>query len=246
MEDKIIANRAPVCFFDSGIGGIALMNECIKLVPGRRFVYFSDNAHVPYGSLSCEELLKTVDVLFSEIEAYKPAAAVIACNTVTASCAEFLRAKYAFPIIGIQPAVKPAAANANRCVVLATPSTACSPSVAALVKEFGRGVTEAIACPELASYIEYNVFRLDENKVFGLLPDTTADSAVLGCTHYYYIKEIVRRKYGCKVYDGFEGTAKRLKYALGSEREGGLSVEFARGDTMKNEAVFKMLSGCNR
>ena len=86
-----------------------MLGECIKRIPNKQFVYFADNFNVPYGNYSEEKILILANKIFSEIQQYNPIAAVIACNTVTAVCIEYLRNKYSFPIIGIQPAIKPAA-----------------------------------------------------------------------------------------------------------------------------------------
>ncbi len=140
-----------VCFFDSGIGGLNLLCECALRLENVNFKYFADNYNVPYGNLSTREITEKADAVFSQIEKTKPAAAVIACNTVTARCAAYLRAKYPFPIVGVQPAVKPAAENGGNCVVLATQATASSESLQELIQNYGKGVTEVVPCPELAT-----------------------------------------------------------------------------------------------
>lgn len=238
--------QTEVCFFDSGIGGLNLLYECVRRLPRVKFTYFADNFNVPYGNLSREQILQKADGVFSEIDKRNPAAAVIACNTVTASCAEYLRSKYDFPIVGIQPAIKPAAAHGGKCLVLATPTTVCSDSVKSLIEHFGNGTTEAVACPDLASYIENNIFALNREKIFSLLPKNAADSVVLGCTHYGFIKKEIREFYGCPVYDGVEGTAKRLCEILGNishlAAESEKNVKFIGGDAEKNSRVFDILS----
>ncbi len=247
-----------VCFFDSGIGGLNLLCECALRLNNVNFKYFADNYNVPYGNLSTREITLKADAVFSKIEKAFPAAAVIACNTVTARCAVYLRAKYQFPIVGVQPAVKPAAENGGSCVVLATPATASSESLRELIKSYGKGVTEVVPCPELAMYIERNIFSLDERKVYLMLPQVKADNVVLGCTHYAFVKDFIKRRYTCNVFDGIAGTAARLCNILGnfdhcaqfcteSERiepdlEEILSkVEFIGGDEYKNRDVFKWL-----
>ncbi len=230
------------------------MGECVKRVPEANFIYFADNFNVPYGNYCEKKILLLADKVFAEIEKYKPCAAVIACNTVTAVCAGFLRKKYSFPIIGIQPAVKPAAKTSGKCVVLATPATAQSSEISELVEHFGKGVTEVVACKDLASYIENNIFDLKREVLLNLLPDINADSIVLGCTHYIYIKQIVKEKYHCAVFDGMCGTAKRLRTVLGYDNGNEMAdhankniesdagyiskVVFKGGDEWKNERIF--------
>lgn len=233
----------PVVFFDSGIGGLNLLRECAKLLPSVGFVYFADNDNVPYGGLPTRKILALADAAFEEIEKINPSAAVLACNTVTARCAVYLRKKYSFPIVGIQPAVKPAAAAGGRCVVLATPATARSASVKELVEAYGNGNTQVVACPALAAYIEEHIFRLDFSQAAKLLPAVKADSIVLGCTHYIFLKELVKRFYGCPVYDGLMGTARRLRAVLGNppQDKSREEIVFCGGDADKNRRVYDML-----
>ena len=82
-----------VCFFDSGIGGLCLLYECVRKLPDVDFVYFADNENVPYGSLDKNTLIAKVDEIFLRIQNLNPSAAVVACNTVTANCIDYLRNK---------------------------------------------------------------------------------------------------------------------------------------------------------
>lgn len=241
MEKNI--NKS-VCFFDSGIGGLTLLYECVRKLPNVDFTYFADNYRVPYGALTHEELLKTVDEKFSEISKLKPAAAVIACNTVTAHCVEYLRNNYPFEIIGIQPAIKPAAAMGGKCLVLATPSTAESESLKSLVEKFGGGRTAVVPCPDLAYYIEQNIEKLSAEGVKSLLPDIKADSVVLGCTHYVFAKDIIKNHYNCPVFDGIEGTARNLAQKIGRNDhfdKRAQKITFFGGEVVKNRVVFSRL-----
>lgn len=243
---KNYGDRKRVCFFDSGIGGLTLLIKCAHILPEVDFYYFADNFNVPYGNLPAEKITGLADGKFSLIAGLKPDAAVIACNTVTAVCAQYLREKYSFPIIGIQPAVKPAAAAGSRCIVLATPATAASAAVTSLVEKYGGEHTEVVACPKLAAYIEQNIDNIDANAVIKLLPHVTADNLVLGCTHYAFIEDIISNYYKLPVFDGLDGTAKRLNSVLGKtdhfcgfERK----ISFIGGDENKNFRVFNRYYG---
>ncbi|MDE7439915.1 MAG: glutamate racemase, partial [Clostridia bacterium] len=169
-----------VCFFDSGIGGLCLLYECVRRLPDVDFTYFSDNANVPYGSLPQDRLIELTDSFFYEISKLNPIAAVVACNTVTARCIDYLRNKYQFEIIGIQPAVKPAAAVGGKCLVLATPSTADSKPLHDLIEKCGLGRTEVVACPDLAQYIENNIKNIDADYIKSILPKIDCSTVVLG------------------------------------------------------------------
>ncbi len=232
-----------VCFFDSGIGGLSLLYECVRKLPRVDFVYFADNHRVPYGNLSHEELIERVDGVFSEMNALEPAAAVAACNTVTAECIAYLREKYPFEIIGIQPAVKPAAANGN-CTVLATAATANSAALKELTEKYGNGRTRVYACPDLAAYIEENALNPGFDDVVRLLPDVAAENVVLGCTHYIFVKDIIMKRYNCRVYDGLEGTAEQLRKKLGISDHSeprAQKISFCGGDTAKNRDIFRRM-----
>ena len=233
-----------VCFFDSGIGGLCLLYECVRRLPDVDFTYFSDNANVPYGSLPQDKLIELTDCVFKEISKLNPMAAVVACNTVTARCIDYLRNKYPFEIIGIQPAVKPAAAAGGKCLVLATPSTVDSKPLRELIEKYGFGRTETVACPDLAQYIEVNIENIDEDYIKSVLPKVECDSVVLGCTHYIYIKEIVKTVYNCPVFDGIEGTADHLAKKLGKNDhrpKRAQKITFQGDYSAKNREIFRKL-----
>lgn len=241
------SRKGAVCVFDSGIGGLSLLNECVRRLPYYDFIYFADNFNVPYGNRPIDEILALTDCKFSLINRLNPAAAVIACNTVTAECATFLRKKYAFPIIGIQPAIKPAAEAGGRCIVLATQATAASKPIRSLAEKCGVEQNSIVACPQLAEYIENHIFSIDEQEVINLLPNIEADSIVLGCTHYLFVSKIIARYYKCTIYDGNIGTANRLCNILGifdhrqNESKNSGKVCFFGGNMEKNRQIFQLL-----
>ena len=231
-----------VCFFDSGIGGLCLLYECVRRLPDIDFTYFSDNANVPYGSLPQDKLIELTDSVFDKMSGLNPIAAVIACNTVTARCIDYIRNKYPFEVIGIQPAIKPASAVGGKCLVLATPSTVESEPMKNLINKYGNTRTEAFACPDLAQYIENNIDDIDEEYVKSILPKTDCDSVVLGCTHYLYIKEIVKARYNCPVFDGIEGTCNNLVRKVGKNdhfAKRAQKITFSGGFEVKNRDLFR-------
>lgn len=233
-----------VCFFDSGIGGLNLLYECAKRRSDCSFAYFADNYNMPYGNLTHEQILNLVDGKFELMSVLNPTAAVVACNTVTAECIHFLRQKYSFPIIGIQPAVKPAAQRYKNCAVLATPATANSVAIKNLVEKYGGGHTRVIACPDLAAYIENNIFNINEKEVERFLPKLECDSIVLGCTHYGYVADVISTFYDCPVFDGIEGTANRFEKIIGisDHQSNRREITFLGGDCTKNAKVYSLLA----
>ena len=193
--------------------------------------------------MSDVELEKAVDEIFADISKINPDIAVVACNTVTAKCVERLRRKYDFPIVGIQPAVKEAVRTGGKCVVFATPATAQSASLKKLIDEHGNNSTQVVACPQFAQFIEQNIFNLNEEELIRLLPDLKADSVVLGCTHYIFVKDVVQKKYGCPVFTGVDGTVRRILQLLGATESvqvllQNFKIKFIGGDEEKNKRVF--------
>lgn len=230
-----------VCVFDSGIGGINLLYECVRRLPSVDFIYFADNFRMPYGNLDEHVLKSYVKEIFDEIEKEKPSAAVVACNTVTASCIGYLREEYNFPVVGIQPAVKPAAALGGKCLVLATPTTAESSAMKNLINNYGNGRTEVVAIPRLAAIIEQNGGKVNRSDIEELLPKAKPDSVVLGCTHYIFIKDLIKEYYNCPVFDGTDGTAAHLCEILGKtdhQTPRAQKITFFGGDCPKNRKIF--------
>lgn len=103
--------------FDSGIGGLNVLSACIRLAPHLNYYYIGDNKHAPYGNKSCEEIYYRVSCAVELFKLIGIDAVVLGCNTATAVCVQRLREKYAFPIIGTEPAVAPAARSDRKSVV---------------------------------------------------------------------------------------------------------------------------------
>lgn len=243
-----------VFVFDSGIGGLNLLYECAVRVPDMRYYFISDNDNVPYGNRTAQEIYRLTCNALDGIEKFNPAALIVACNTVTAQCIGKLRSTYSFPVIGIQPAVKPAANYGGDSLVLATEATVHSDSFSALVSRYVGAGFKVVGCRGLAEYIERNIFNLPAELPQGLLPAIKADSVVLGCTHYTFVKKQIEQYYSCPVFDGIVGTADHFAEIVGicdhfSAFLGKtdhldinrLKVTFLRGNTVKNTEIFKKL-----
>lgn len=214
---------SPIGVFDSGVGGISVLNSLRALMPNENYIFIGDSANAPYGTkpedevfrLSENSLLKLLDSDAKQI--------VIACNTATAVCADKLREKYHdIQIVGIEPAIKPAATeNPGRNVaVLATNLTVHQKRIEKLYHEYsGVAHIELVPCIGLVEFIESG--HLYDEKLFSYLevllkPYKKFDAFVLGCTHYPLIKEAFHHVLGAdaKLYDGGEGTARRAKSLL--------------------------------
>lgn len=210
-----------VGFFDSGLGGLTVLSSCLKHLCGIPVYYYGDNARAPYGNLPESTIRAYTEEAFRQFASLRARAAVIACNTATAACADFLRQEYPFPVVGAEPAVRSAAVPGGLIFVLVTCATAQSARFSALCERVEREFPHArlCVCPSagLAEAVEKHLTEGKSFPLSGLLPPGRPDAVVLGCTHYVFLKEEIRRFYGCPVYDGNEGIARELSRVLSSD-----------------------------
>ena len=202
-----------IVFFDSGVGGLTLMKEFLRRFPSVPCAYYGDNGNAPYGNRAESEICSLTERAFAEIARLSPRAAAIACNTVTADCADMLRRKYSFPIAGVEPAIRPgaAAAGGGRILLLATRATLASARVRELIRRYrGESTVEPYSPSELAGEVERNIYGLSRIRLEEHLPPGKYAAVVLGCTHYIFLRERIAAYYGCPVFDGNAGTADHL------------------------------------
>ena len=234
-------DNRPIGVLDSGLGGNSALRELVKLMPGENFIYYGDSANAPYGTRIPEEVIDLTkkDVEFLLERGAK--AIVVACNTATSVAIKELRAAYeeVLPVIGIEPALKPAvkAKEHSKVVVMATPMTLSQTKFNSMmhIYEDDANIIK-MPCPGLVEYIESGVLNgpvLDAylEKQFAPYDKAEIDAVVLGCTHYPLIREVIQKHFpGVSVYDGGFGTAKQTKRRLEergllSDRESGGKVE---------------------
>ena len=211
--------------FDSGVGGISVLSRLSDELPDEDFVYFGDSANAPYGEKTREWVLRRSRDIVEQLIDDGAKAIVIACNTATSAAAGELRAEYAHvPIIGLEPALKPATLVAQRILVMATPITLRLDKYQQLAERWGGGhqVIDA-PCPGLAGRIEQG--DLDAPDVVALVSDLVGryrgqvDAVVLGCTHYPFVASAIRTVLGeVPLFDGAQGTARQLRRKL-AERD---------------------------
>ncbi|MEO4047670.1 glutamate racemase [Pseudomonas sp. CAU 1711] len=226
-------SRAPVGVFDSGVGGLSVLREIRARLPQEDLLYVADSGHVPYGEKSAEFIRERSQHIAEFLLAQGAKALVLACNTATAAAVAELREHYAeLPIVGMEPAVKPAAAATRSGVVgvLATTGTLKSAKFAALLDRFAsdvRVVTQP--CPGLVERIEAG--ELDGPHTRALLRGWVepllaegCDTLILGCTHYPFIKPLLRELVpeSVRLVDTGAAVARRLEQVLG---ERGLLAE---------------------
>ena len=215
---------APIGVFDSGIGGLSVLADIRRRLPGEDLLYVADSLHAPYGEKSEAAILKRCRAVCSYLVEQRSKAVVVACNTATAAAAAALRACTAVPVIGVEPGLKPAAAlSTDKSVgILATAATLKSAKYAALVRDNGSSVTiHAQACPGLVELIEQGGYRGSRARnmvrtYLDPLLDKNVDTIVLGCTHYPLIAPVIREltQGAATVVETGEAVARQLENKL--------------------------------
>ena len=208
-----------IAFFDSGIGGLSVLHHAMKILPHEEFIFFADEDNVPYGTKSPEEVLACVEAAFEFLIAQKVSAIVVACNTATSVAVKVMREKYNLPIIGMEPALKVALdLFPNRKVlVTATAITITGEKIHRLIKNLhAENLAELKALPNLVEFAERQEFNSAAVEKY-LRGELNYDfekfsSLVLGCTHFNYFKDTLRKILPphVKILDGNEGTVNEL------------------------------------
>ncbi|MCP0887675.1 glutamate racemase [Ligilactobacillus sp. WILCCON 0076] len=221
--DLQFRNKA-IGIFDSGLGGISVLKEAVKLMPNEDFIFFGDSKNAPYGVKSVEQVYALSNAIVDKFLKEKVKAIVIACNTATSAAAKRLRLEHPeIPIIGLEPALKPAVLNKpnSRIVVMATPLTLKEEKFANLMQRFeSQAHIIKLPAPDLVEYVEKG--QLDTPEVKEYLRTILApyidktDAIVLGCTHFPFAKETIQDIMGTKVtiFDGGAGAARELQHLL--------------------------------
>ncbi|BCN31868.1 glutamate racemase [Anaeromicropila herbilytica] len=213
-------------FFDSGIGGITVLYDTLKILPNEDYIYYADTLNVPYGNKSKNEVRKYIFNAIDFIIKQEVKAIVIACNTATSIAIEDLRGKYNIPIIGMEPAVKPTIEKnedrSKRVLVTATALTLKEEKLHNLITSLDKEhVVDLLPLPGLVDYSERLEFS--ESKVLPYLEEqllkydvSNYETVVLGCTHFSYYKDIFRKLFSpdINIIDGNYGTANNLKKIL--------------------------------
>ncbi len=222
---KKLRKDAPLAVIDSGVGGVSVLREIVKILPNEDIIYYGDSQNAPYGTKSLEEVRKLTCQVVEMLFARGCKGLVVACNTATSAAVRVLREQYPeVPIVGIEPAVKPAVlCKENPTVlVMATPMTIHEEKLQNLIHKYeDYGEIIPLACPGFMDYIEKGDMHSEElrNYLTELLypfKNRKIDSAVCGCTHYPFAKELLQEILGPETYivDGGEGTAREIKRRL--------------------------------
>lgn len=221
--------------FDSGIGGLTVLEEVKSLLPNETYIYIADRFHVPYGTKTKEEVHGYVEAVASFLDDRGIDVMVVACNTATSISVKKLRKDYNFPVIGMEPAVKPALSMGveGKILVMATPLTLEEEKYHSLVKKYDHeNQVESLEMAKLVGFAEAGDFSSEAVKSYiksQLQPYDLKQfgAIVLGCTHFIYYKELIE----ClvpkhiQIVDGNLGTANHLKQVMSGVNTGDTSLE---------------------
>ena len=238
--------------FDSGIGGVTVLKEIVKILPNEDYIYYSDSKNNPYGDKKDEELLKLCINIVNFFIERNCKAIVIACNTASAKAAQYLRSKYSqIPIIAIEPAYKMVYdySYEDATLIMATRGTIESEKFNLLFKKYDNHKTYLLPCIGLADLIENG----NEDEIKKYLKNNLeiykgrVKNVVLGCTHYPLIQNEIKEVLGdAKFFNGAPNLAIHLKNILNEkdllDNNGGM-IEFidSQGLDSKKKRFFELL-----
>jgi glutamate racemase len=218
--------QGPLGIFDSGVGGLSVLREIRRTLPGEDLVYVADQAHVPYGPRTMEQVRAFSRGIVEYLLGRGAKLVVVACNTASAAALQHLRERYAeVPFVGLEPAVKPAAEKTQSGVVgvLATPATFQGELYHRTVDRFASGVTVLQdTCPGLVAQIESG--QIDHPETRRILDQAlqpmlarSVDRIVLGCTHYPFVIPVIREIVGpgVQIIDPAPAVARQVERVLG-------------------------------
>jgi glutamate racemase len=217
--------QMPVLVFDSGLGGISVLKELIRLMPEENYIYFGDSQNAPYGPKSSAEVCDLTLTSIRSLVGNPAKAMVIACNTATSAAINVLREAYpTLPVIGIEPAIKPAAMQTmhGRILVMATEMTLREKKFKQLLAKYrGEAETINLAAPGIVELVERGVTEGPEldaylDQLLRPYRKRRLDAIVLGCTHFPFVRDSILAALGYEpaIYDGLLGTARETQRQL--------------------------------
>ena len=222
ISEGFTLDQRPIGLLDSGLGGIGVLGETLRQLPNEDYVYYGDTANAPYGDKAPEEVLGLVHQAVERLIELRCKAIVIACNTATSVSAGKLRQELDLPIIGMEPALKPASQlpGGGKILVMATRVTLALPTFQALMAQYGRDAVP-VPCPGLMECVERG--ELEGPKVTALLRQLLGPwlsqpvkAVVLGCTHYPFLRKTIAALFpaGTPLIDGNAGSIRQLRRRL--------------------------------
>lgn len=253
----------PIGVFDSGMGGISVLRELVKVMPNEDYIYFGDSANAPYGTKPTEVIRELTIRHVEELMAQGAKGIVVACNTATSAAVAALRKMYPeLPLVGIEPAIKPAAVQkpGARIVVMATPMTIRQEKFQKLMACYEDQIRIVpLPCPGLMEFVERGDLEGEDLRTYlrellGKVSEEPVDGIVLGCTHYPFVRNMIQEIAGEKVviYDGGPGTAREMrrrlaqKDLLNPKQEEGNVAFFNSRNTKQEMELCQMLFDSGR
>jgi glutamate racemase len=215
---------SPIGVFDSGLGGLSVAREIRHRLPHENILYLADSAFCPYGGRPIEEIRERSLAVTRALVERGAKLVVVACNTASGAAIEILRETFSIPIVGLEPAVKPAARSsvAGRIAVLATPATLKTARFNRLVDNHGAGVEVIkVECPGFVELVEAG--EVNGNgameavaRVLEPVRIAAADRVVLGCTHYPFLRGAIQEVLGSgvQILDSGAAVAKQVERVL--------------------------------
>ncbi len=230
LENNLKVKR--ILFFDSGVGGLSICEAVKKLNPDIEPLYLFDNECFPYGEKSEEFLIKRVDnILQQAVKSFNLSGVVVACNTASTVALPSLRDHISIPIIGVVPAIKPAAVLSKKKIIalLATPGTVKRKYTDELINKYANGCKVIkLGNAELARIAEKRLTSgsVDELKVASVLKplldldkNNCPDVIVLGCTHYPFLSDVIKKLLpSCSLIDAGDAIGKRVEVLFEMEK----------------------------
>ncbi|HMK43634.1 MAG TPA: glutamate racemase [Dissulfurispiraceae bacterium] len=226
LKDQTAAIKK-IAVFDSGIGGITFLRDAVKRLPREHFVYFADTENVPYGTKNAEEVKRFVHDAVRFLSTKNLKMLVIACNAATSAAVGELRQMYSFPILGMEPAIKPALhyAAGKRVLLFSTSLTIRGEKLLKLMVKLDPScLVDTVPFDLLVKTAEAFDFSSPEvqqaiREKLDSIPPADYGAVVLGCTHFIFYRRQIEEMLpaGISVFDGNEGTLNNVLATLGSD-----------------------------
>ncbi|WP_220465961.1 MULTISPECIES: glutamate racemase [unclassified Colwellia] len=206
-QGQVYADTPAIGIFDSGIGGLSIAKCIHQHLPNENLIYVADSQFAPYGDKSSAEIIERVNKIADWLIRQQVKAIVVACNTATVSAIDQLRLRVSIPIIGVEPAIKPAALHSKtkKVALLVTGATAINTRFLSLVNKHKNGAEIYIQpCPGLVELIEQGLHESEQcleilHTFLQPLVQSNIDTLVLGCTHYPFVRSLIQRIVGDKI-----------------------------------------------
>ena len=240
-----MAEPRPIAMLDSGVGGLSILREVRRQLPHEDVLYFADQAHVPYGPRSLQQIRAFSEAITRFFLARRAKVVVVACNAASAASLHYLRETFpGTPFVGMEPAVKPAAQNSRSGVigVITTRATYQGELFASVINRFATDVEVVTqVCPDFVSLVEAGELDTENTRAaarayLAPLIDAGLDQLVLGCTHFPFLKPALREALGpdVEIVDPSAAVARQVGRVIGPERgpagRAGRVTYFTSGD----------------